>query len=34
MAVRDWFGDGGRGRLDVDHRGVGDGELTREPATE
>ena len=33
MAVRDWFGGGGRGRFDVDHRGVGDGQLTREPAT-
>ena len=33
VAVRDWFGGGGRGRFDVDHRGVGDGQLTREPAT-
>ena len=32
VAVRDWFG-GGRGRFDVDHRGVGDGQLTRKPAT-
>ena len=31
VAVRDWFGGGGRGRFDVDHRGVGDGELTCEP---
>ena len=33
VAVRDRFGGGGRGRFDVDHRGVGDGELTCEPAT-
>ena len=31
MTVRDWFGN--RGRFDVDHRGVGNGELTGEPAT-